>query len=237
MNAETSAWFNLQAVCVAMQGTPGHPLRECPGVPYRIPAGEIGIEPCRKKRSLREAIVTAVTDRKVTYLLPCSCGRGIAVEPRQAGETVRCECGQALTVPTMREVQNLRPGPIADAMPAAREGAWGKPQRFIATGLVVVLLAAIAAAILYNQFPTHFAGMRSPEAERQFVKRLSTRQTKEYFHRWILPGINVYEQSEVQGKRSEVYIGMGILAGVGAIGLILVGIGIAGIARRRTRAP
>ena len=132
-----------------------------------------------------------VSDRRTTYLLPCSCGRDIPIEPRQAGETVRCECGRTCAVPTMREVQSLRPAPASSTTPAATKPAWGNPQRFLVAGLVVFLLAAIAAVILYIQFPTHFAGLPSPEAERQRVKSMSTLETMRYFHQWILPGIEI----------------------------------------------
>lgn len=100
-------------------------------------------------------------------------------------------------------------------------------------GLVVFLLAAIAAVILYEQFPAHFAGLPAPEWERQRVKRMSVEDTRRYFQRWILPGIEIYEQSGIQGRRSVVFLGMATLAGLGAIGLMLAGVGVAGIVRRR----
>ena len=174
-----------------------------------------------------------MSDRRTTYLLPCSCGRDLCIEPRQAGETVRCECGLACTVPTMREVQNLRPAPLSGELPAAEITAWGNPQRFLVAGLVVCSLAALAAVILYIQFPAHFAGLPSPETVRQHVKGLSTLETRRYFHQWILPGIDISEQAEVQSKRSMVNLGMAAIACLGAIGLILAAVGVAGIARRR----
>ncbi len=174
-----------------------------------------------------------MTDRRTSYLLPCACGRELLIEPRQAGETVRCECGRTCAVPTMREIQALRPAPVAGSMPAAEKPAWGNPQRFLVAGLVVCLLAAIAAVILYTQFPAHFAGIASPEKVRQHVKGLSPQGTRQYFHQWILPGIDIPEQAVVQSKRSSVYLGMAALACLGAIGLILAGVGVAGIVRRR----
>jgi hypothetical protein len=100
-------------------------------------------------------------------------------------------------------------------------------------GLIILLLAAISAVILYEQFPSHFVGLPSPEAERQRVKSMPLQETRLYFHRWILPGIDIFEQSGVQSRRSMVYLGMATVAGLGAIGLILVGVGAAGIVRRR----
>jgi len=169
----------------------------------------------------------------MTYLLPCSCGRDIRVEPRQAGETVRCECGETCAVPTMREVQGLRPAPVSSTTPVGTETIWGNPQRFLVAGLAVFLLAALAAIILYVQFPTHFAGLPSPEAVRQHVKSMPTQETMQYFHRWILPGIEIREPPVFQNRRNMVYLGMATLAGLAAVGLILAGVGVARIVRRR----
>ena len=174
-----------------------------------------------------------MSDIRTTYLLPCSCGRDIRIELRQAGETVRCECGRTSAVPTMRAIRSLRPASASNTTPAATKPAWGNPQRFLVAGLVVVLLAAIAAAILYIQFPAHFAGMPSPETVRQHVKSMSIKDTRFYFHRWLEPGIDISERADVQRNRSQVYLGMAALAVLAAIGLILAGVGAAGIVRRK----
>lgn len=41
------------------------------------------------------------------YLLTCSCGRKLAVSKTQAGESIRCECGEQVTVPTLRGFADL----------------------------------------------------------------------------------------------------------------------------------
>jgi hypothetical protein len=133
----------------------------------------------------------------------------------------------------MREVQSLRLAPISRTKPVAAKPAWGNPQRFLVVGLVLVLLAAITAIILDRQFPTRFAGLPSPETERQFVRSLPTVDTIRYFRQGILPGIEIHEHSGRESRRNMVYLGLTALAGVGAIGLILVGVGVAGIVRRR----
>ncbi|MDR1958232.1 MAG: hypothetical protein LBQ54_04190 [Planctomycetaceae bacterium] len=45
------------------------------------------------------------------YKLDCSCGKYVAVTPQQAGQTVKCECGETLTVPSMLQVNKLEPAP------------------------------------------------------------------------------------------------------------------------------
>lgn len=136
-------------------------------------------------------------------------------------------------MPTLREIQFLSLAPASDATSGAAQFAWGNPQRFLAAGLVVVLLAVIAAVILYTQFPGHFRGLPSPEVESQHVKGMSTLQTMDYFHRRILPGIDYFERADVQGRRDMVYLGMAALAGLALVGVVLVAVGIAGIVRRR----
>jgi hypothetical protein len=133
----------------------------------------------------------------------------------------------------MREIQSLRRAPVSDTKLATVKPAWGNPQRFLVVGLAVVLLTAIAATILYMQFPAHFRGLSAPETVRERIKKVSTLTTIRYFHEVILPGIDFPEQPGREGKRSIVYLGMATLAGVGAIGAILAGVGLAGIVRRR----
>ena len=41
------------------------------------------------------------------YLLPCSCGQLISIDTIQAGQEVRCSCGKAQLVPTLREIRQL----------------------------------------------------------------------------------------------------------------------------------
>ena len=43
------------------------------------------------------------------YLLPCSCGQKIAIEPRQAGQSIRCPCGNSVEAPTMLKMTALEP--------------------------------------------------------------------------------------------------------------------------------
>jgi len=132
----------------------------------------------------------------------------------------------------MREVQLLCPAPASDAAPTVEKTAWGTPERVLALGLVLLLLAAIAAAIFYSQIPKPFAGLSSPEIERQRVERLSTMKTILYFRQVILPGIELHDRPGLEGRRSSAYLGLSVTAVLGAIGLLLAAIGGMGIMRR-----
>ena len=41
------------------------------------------------------------------YRLTCECGRSYPIEPRQAGQTLDCECGKTLQIPTMLKMKRL----------------------------------------------------------------------------------------------------------------------------------
>lgn len=83
-----------------------------------------------------------------TYMVSCSCGGQLAVEPGQAGETLRCECGRQVAVPTLRRLREL---PRADEArgeasdTAATDSAWGVRQGVI-TVLVIAAVGSLAAA-------------------------------------------------------------------------------------------
>lgn len=51
---------------------------------------------------------STVTEPRESYLLPCACGRDLVIQPRQAGEMIRCECGRECAVPRLNEIRRLR---------------------------------------------------------------------------------------------------------------------------------
>lgn len=83
------------------------------------------------------------------YLVACTCGRQHTVETRQAGETIACECGATVAVPTLRQLRQL---PEASAVASATTATsahsaapnWGVRQRVITLSL---LAAAACLAI------------------------------------------------------------------------------------------
>lgn len=42
-----------------------------------------------------------------SYLLPCTCGRNVNINVRQAGGTITCTCGAQLDVPALRQMRDL----------------------------------------------------------------------------------------------------------------------------------
>ncbi len=112
-----------------------------------------------------ESMTPSGTNRvKARYLLPCSCGAKIAVEPRQAGQTVHCACGKSLTVPTMLEMAKLERAEAAeDRAQGKNPPAWGVPQILIVLGIVGLLVAGAFAAIAVHLRPPPRIGDLNPE--------------------------------------------------------------------------
>ena len=75
----------------------------------------------------------------------------LTVRPAQAGETIRCECGQSVTVPTMRELRGL---PVADSAVDTSLGKsdanWSLSRGLLFAAGVVISLTAIGALGYYG---------------------------------------------------------------------------------------
>ncbi|MBN2023363.1 MAG: hypothetical protein JW809_11295 [Pirellulales bacterium] len=111
------------------------------------------------------------------YRLPCPCGSFVLVDPRQAGQTVRCECGRTLDVPTMRAIGELEP--VVLAQDAARHPlVWGVRQRVLLAGWVLVL--ASVGTLLYFWLltkPESPARFFAPERIQRGTERLTLVET------------------------------------------------------------
>lgn len=75
------------------------------------------------------------------YLLPCSCGKTSPVEVSQAGDSVRCECGQTLQVPALRSLRELEPA----GQQTAVAHDWGFRQGVLTLGVLIAVSFALAA--------------------------------------------------------------------------------------------
>jgi hypothetical protein len=73
------------------------------------------------------------------YLLPCACGQLHRVSPAQAGGQVDCQCGQRLTIPTLRGLRDLKPAP--ESAPAKTAPGWSRVH-----GAIFALSLLVAAA-------------------------------------------------------------------------------------------
>lgn len=83
------------------------------------------------------------------YLLPCQCSLHIPIDVSQAGQSVVCQCGQVVEVPTMREVRQL---PSVEEESDTREKpAWTRRQGVLfVSGMSVALVASLVALYCWN---------------------------------------------------------------------------------------
>src|ERR1700676_1673876 len=80
------------------------------------------------------------------YLLPCECGRKLAVTATQAGEQLKCACGRQLEVPTLRGLdlleRQVEPASVPELAP------WGWRQGVAFLGAAIFVLASIGLVVL-----------------------------------------------------------------------------------------
>ncbi len=78
------------------------------------------------------------------YLLTCSCGTEHAVETAQAGDTIRCDCGESLQVPSFRDLQKLPPVRDPEAGIKKPRRSWHPLQGLLfGLGAVLFLIPAV----------------------------------------------------------------------------------------------
>ena len=112
------------------------------------------------------------TSTMAAYLLPCSCGQKLPIEPRQAGETIACPCGMSLSVPSMREMTTLEQAEPKSAA-RAKQNSWGAEQRLVLLGGLLVLLGGLPAIYLFCNQPPPPQRDLDPESIQQKVQDFS----------------------------------------------------------------
>ena len=173
------------------------------------------------------------------FLLPCSCGAKIAVEPRQAGQTVRCDCGKSLTVPTMLEMAKLERAEAAEDRAQGKNPLdWGVPQILIVLGIVALLVAGAFAAIAVHLRPPPRIGDLNPETVQRGIRREVDRwpafkvvleywnMKKQGLGRGLLAAEDIYNRDLAIYR---LWWGIAVAVGLSGVGLLW-----AGVARRRT---
>ena len=87
------------------------------------------------------------------YLLPCRCGKKIPVETSQAGQVLRCECGQDVEVPTLLKLRSLEAVEEKEAFRPVAKASWGVSQGITIVSAVVMLLAVAGLVFFYMVRP------------------------------------------------------------------------------------
>jgi hypothetical protein len=160
------------------------------------------------------------------YWLPCACGRNQAVDPADAGQMVRCPCGQSLEVPTLLRLKDL--APVADPVVVAPKSGlrWGLPEQLVSAGVVLVLVALGVAAYFHTAIPRRPSG-----------NEITAPQTLVMWDslRLGVAGDPADRSAEVFNMiERDYWRRMSILGVVGSVGLVCIAVGLL---RGRVRSP
>jgi hypothetical protein len=86
------------------------------------------------------------------YLLTCQCGRKHEVDVSQSGLELACECGQKLSVPTLR---GLRALPAIEDAVARPERPWGPRDGLLLAGVLLLVAGLTAVGLLWVRYPSY----------------------------------------------------------------------------------
>lgn len=155
----------------------------------------------------------------VEHLLPCTCGRSVAVQSRQAGQRVPCECGQLLDVPTMRDLSRL-PQRETVGEPLAR--AWTSRKALLSLGVLIAVIGFSLTGYLYWQMPSIDPVARGREIEE--MPLYLTWQWWRYYERGMP---RVPSDDFILTRQREAYLRRWsyFTIGIGTLGLLVLGIG------------
>ena len=168
----------------------------------------------------------------MAYLLPCpQCGRKLVVTTGEAGGQVRCECGAAVDVPTVRGLRELEPAP-------AVEGAtsWTTRHSVIFLGSLMAIAGLAFGMILHFRA----AAVLPTATFADDIRTMPAAETWTLWSQFFRDGVGKWQplkddkqQLDLKAyeelKRWEL-IGFG-LAGVGVV-VAIVGVTILGPKRR-----
>jgi hypothetical protein len=110
------------------------------------------------------------------YLLPCPCGRQIVVEPRQAGQTIPCACGNVVLAPTLLDMTMLERAPVSPSLERPTS-TWDLRHRLLLLGIVLLLVAVVGGIWLFMARPVSRFAAIDPEQVRQNAKNLTPSET------------------------------------------------------------
>ena len=158
------------------------------------------------------------------YLLPCRCGRQIVVEPREAGQTSLCPCGNSLPIPAMLEMSRLEPAPV-ETSPSA-EGPWGWQHRLLLLGATLLAAAILGGLLLHWKRPIAPIDAIDPRAIQYSANKLSPLQT---WHYWSLMKQDLDRRTDqmYEAALTRYQIWEAVAGGVALLGLALIGTGVA----------
>jgi hypothetical protein len=127
------------------------------------------------------------------------------------------------------EIRRLRP---AEEAPAVVRRSWGTAQRLLVGGTALMLVAAVAAAILYSQYPSDAAIERYIAQQRLQALSLKPWDAIQHYRRYLAPGIERPIDSRFDDYREKISAGLVIAFAAGAAGAGLAVWGVVGLVRK-----
>ena len=160
-----------------------------------------------------------------SYLLPCDCGQVVVVQPRQAGQEVRCTCGKSLVVPTMLKMTKLQQAE-SPSEAGRTSSRWGWRQSTMVLGAAVVLGTIMAGVHIARSRPEPPPRYDS-KAIRDASRNLTPLQAWQQWQYYRVNGLNrqrlwADEQHEESALRWWLKVGVLLLLFVAGLGLIVV---------------
>ena len=117
------------------------------------------------------------------YLLPCECGKAMAIDTSQAGQQIACACGKLLEVPTLRGVRALEPAPEA-TLTSRQTAEWGSSRGLIFAGsLILLVIGATVSFFGYDGLRATPNITREAETE-TFDKAMDDMSLDEVYETW-----------------------------------------------------
>ena len=160
----------------------------------------------------------------VQYLLPCKCGRKTPVDSTKAGQTIECECGDRLEVPTLGVLKKL-PQVMQEKRPAATV-KWAARQRVLLLGIIICIIGLGVAGFFTFDRPEPPPHQHRIEHLPEYVESMSLMETIQLWgtlEHGLPDGLSPEDQTYQEARqaylrRTAVAL---VIAGVGALVMII----------------
>jgi hypothetical protein len=172
---------------------------------------------------LRGAAVARIARMAKTYQLPCACGELHPVEAAQAGETLTCQCGRSVEVPSLLGLKKLQPlaetGKRAAGRPAGR---WTLGQGLLFAAGIVVCLCAVGLSAYWMDVRSKLLQVPVMEDDSLPIQleRISKLTPEQSWQVWAdirdqslgvrLPPPHVLARKAAAGMRLQIQVALGV---------------------------
>jgi hypothetical protein len=164
----------------------------------------------------------------IQYLLPCTCGRKMPVELRQAGELASCPCGLPLEIPRLLELKKLEKV-TTSVEKGKNKPIWGAGHGLVLLGVIVLLIVAVCGGLVVRSTPANPLDAVTPEQMRAQSAKLTPVQTWQTWLYFKQNGLNPRKEhvdrffDTLYAQRQMILTFLSV-AGVGGIGMLIAGI-------------